>query len=139
MCVCLSVCVRVLVRLWTVCVRVCVFDFCVYVCVYVSVSLCVCVCVSVCVCVCVYVSAMTAMLRRIDQISMILAPMATGQVMTYIGLVYGAIFIGGWNLLSVFVEFYLMWKVYNTVPALKAKKNARRCEGLSLYSPPQFH
>ena len=75
---------------------------------------------------------MTAMLRRIDQISMILAPIATGQVMTYIGLVYGAFFIGGWNVLSVFVELFLMWKVYNTVPALTAKKNTRRSDGLSL-------
>ena len=76
---------------------------------------------------------MTAMLRRIDQISMILAPIVTGQVMTYIGLVYGAIVIGGWNVLSVFVEFYLMWKVYNTVPALKAKKNASRSDGMSYF------
>ena len=99
-----------------------------------KISVCVCVCVrggrkyGVCVCV----SAMTATLRRIDQTTMILAPIATGQVMTYIGLVYGAIFIGGWNVLSVFVELFLMWKVYNTVPALTAKKNTRRSDGLSL-------
>ncbi|KAK7109677.1 ferroportin-like [Littorina saxatilis] len=79
-----------------------------------------------------HLASMTAMMRRVDQISMILAPMATGQVMGYIGLVYGAIFIGGWNVLSVFVEFYLMWKVYNTVPALKAKKNERRVANVEL-------
>ena len=97
---------------------------------------CVCVCVCVCKgreeiwCVCVCISAMTATLRRIDQNTMILAPIATGQVMTYIGLVYGAIFIGGWNVLSVFVELFLTWKVYNTVPALTAKKNTRRSDGI---------
>ncbi|PVD30146.1 hypothetical protein C0Q70_09408 [Pomacea canaliculata] len=71
-------------------------------------------------------ATMTAMLRRIDQVSAILAPMATGQVMTFTGLRYGAVLIAGWNVVSVFVEFYLMWKVYNTVPALKAKKHERR-------------
>lgn len=74
---------------------------------------------------------MTAMLRRIDQVSAILAPMATGQVMTFTGLRYGAVLIAGWNVVSVFVEFYLMWKVYNTVPALKAKKHERRILGMS--------
>nr|KAG5714170.1 hypothetical protein BaRGS_018387 [Batillaria attramentaria] len=75
-----------------------------------------------------HLATMTAMLRRIDMFSMIVAPIVTGQIMTYIGLVFGAIFIGSWNVLSVFVEFYLMWKVYNTVPALKAKKDARRVD-----------
>ncbi|XP_025095515.1 solute carrier family 40 member 1-like isoform X3 [Pomacea canaliculata] len=70
-------------------------------------------------------AVMTASLRRIDQATLILAPIATGQIMTYAGLENGAIFIGGWNVLSVFIEYYLMWKVYETVPALRAKKDSK--------------
>ena len=65
---------------------------------------------------------MTATLRRIDQTTLIMAPIATGQVMTYAGLENGALFIGVWNLCSVAVEYYLMWKVYTTVPALAHKQ-----------------
>jgi len=34
----------------------------------------------------------------------------------------GALFIGGWNLVSVFVEYWLLWKVYSVVPSLQARK-----------------
>ncbi|KAK7508553.1 hypothetical protein BaRGS_00000119 [Batillaria attramentaria] len=86
-----------------------------------------------------HLATMTAMLRRIDMFSMIVAPIVTGQIMTYIGLVFGAIFIGSWNVLSVFVEFYLMWKVYNTVPALKAKKDARRVDDVFINKTAELH
>ncbi|XP_025095565.1 solute carrier family 40 member 1-like isoform X2 [Pomacea canaliculata] len=66
---------------------------------------------------------MTAVLRRIDQTTLILAPVATGQVMTFAGLENGALFIAGWNLASVGLEYYLMWKVYKTMPALSARKD----------------
>nr|KAG5714171.1 hypothetical protein BaRGS_018388 [Batillaria attramentaria] len=71
---------------------------------------------------------MTASLRRIDQATLILAPIATGQIMTFAGLRNGAVFIAGWNVMSVFVEYYLVWKVYDTVPALRAKKGLLRTE-----------
>jgi len=71
---------------------------------------------------------MTSALRRIDQSTLILAPIATGQIMTYGGLKNGAIFIAAWNVGSVFIEYYLIWKVYNTVPALRAKKGLCRTD-----------
>ncbi|XP_076461583.1 ferroportin-like isoform X2 [Babylonia areolata] len=71
---------------------------------------------------------MTSSLRRIDQATLILAPIATGQIMTFAGLQNGAVFIAAWNVVSVFVEYYLMWKVYNTVPALRAKKESCRAD-----------
>ncbi|KAL5007813.1 hypothetical protein ScPMuIL_016619 [Solemya velum] len=67
-------------------------------------------------------ASMTATLRRIDLTSMILAPIATGQIMTYASTGIGALFIAGWNVVSVFIEYYLIWKVYQTVPALKMKQ-----------------
>ncbi|ESP03171.1 hypothetical protein LOTGIDRAFT_171641 [Lottia gigantea] len=71
---------------------------------------------------------MTSTLRRIDLGTKILAPIATGQIMTYLGLEYGAVFIGGWNLVTVFIEYYLIWKVYQTVPALRKKKGVAKCD-----------
>ncbi|KAL8622387.1 hypothetical protein ACOMHN_041715 [Nucella lapillus] len=71
---------------------------------------------------------MTSSMRRIDQATLILAPIATGQIMTYAGLRNGAVFIAAWNVVSVFAEYYLMWKVFNTVPALRAKKELCRAD-----------
>lgn len=72
---------------------------------------------------------MTATLRGIDLTTLIVAPIATGQVMTYAGLENGALFIGAWNLCSVAVEYYLMWKVYTTVPALAHKQSSIIADG----------
>ena len=72
---------------------------------------------------------MTAILRRIDLATQILSPIATGFIISFIGVEYGALFIGGWNVLSVFAEYYLLWKVYNTVPSLRKVKDLRKSEG----------
>ncbi|RUS72146.1 hypothetical protein EGW08_020088 [Elysia chlorotica] len=73
-------------------------------------------------------ATMTATLRRIDLATQILAPIATGFIMSFIGVEFGALFIGGWNVLSVVVEYYLLWKVYNTVPSLRQVKDLRKSE-----------
>jgi len=62
---------------------------------------------------------MSATLRAIDLTTAILAPVATGQIIYFIALRYGAVFIAGWNIVSVFVEYILIMKVYEKVPALK--------------------
>ncbi|XP_046573527.1 solute carrier family 40 member 1-like [Haliotis rubra] len=67
-------------------------------------------------------ATMTATLRRIDLATKILAPIATGQIMFFTEMRIGAVFIGGWNVVTVFLEYYLIWKVYNTVPSLRKKK-----------------
>ena len=67
------------------------------------------------------VSEMTATLRRIDQTTLIVAPVATGEIVAYTGLQNGALFIGGWNLCSVALEYFLMWKVFTIVPQLAQK------------------
>lgn len=64
----------------------------------------------------------TATLRRIDLCTKLLAPIATGQIMHFASPGIGALFIAGWNLVSVFVEYILLWKVYILVPELRNKK-----------------
>ena len=73
-------------------------------------------------------TGMSAIMRAIDLVTLTVAPILTGQIMTYASTRTGALFIGGWNLVSVFVEYYLLWKVYDIVPALKAKRYKRRAD-----------
>lgn len=65
---------------------------------------------------------MTATMRRIDLAATILAPVVTGEIMFFTQLRNGAIFMAAWNLGTVFLEYYLLWKVYVTVPALQKAK-----------------
>ncbi|KAM4025294.1 ferroportin isoform 1-T1 [Anomaloglossus baeobatrachus] len=64
---------------------------------------------------------MNATVRRIDQLTNILAPLAVGQIMTFGSPVIGCGFIAGWNLMSMCVEYFLLWKVYQKTPALAIK------------------
>lgn len=63
-------------------------------------------------------------MRRIDQVTNILAPLAVGQVMTLASNVVGCGFILGWNLVSLIVEFFFLSRVYRIVPALSVKPPA---------------
>ena len=71
---------------------------------------------------------MSATLRAIDLVTLTVAPVLTGQIMTYASTRIGALFIGGWNLVSVFAEYYLLWKVYDIVPALRKQRFKRRID-----------
>ncbi|XP_048731277.2 solute carrier family 40 member 1-like isoform X3 [Ostrea edulis] len=84
-------------------------------------------------------ASMTSKLRVIDLCTQILAPILTGQVMTWLGIQYGAVLIGVWNLLSVFVEYYLILKVYQEVPALKSKMYKKKTDKdvANITPPPQ--
>ncbi|XP_041057052.1 solute carrier family 40 member 1 isoform X1 [Carcharodon carcharias] len=64
---------------------------------------------------------MNATVRRIDQVTNILAPMAVGQIMTFGSPVIGCGFISGWNLCSMCLEYYLLRKIYQRTPALAIK------------------
>uniref|UniRef100_A0A3B3CLF3 Solute carrier family 40 member n=1 Tax=Oryzias melastigma TaxID=30732 RepID=A0A3B3CLF3_ORYME len=64
---------------------------------------------------------MNATMRRIDQVTNILAPLAVGQVMTLASNVVGCGFILAWNLISLIVEFFFLSRVYRIVPALSVK------------------
>lgn len=68
---------------------------------------------------------MNATIRRIDQLTNILAPMAVGQIMTFGSAVIGCGFISGWNLVSMCIEYFLLWKVYQKTPALAVKASLK--------------
>ncbi|XP_059822842.1 solute carrier family 40 member 1 [Hypanus sabinus] len=68
---------------------------------------------------------MNATVRRIDQVTNILAPMAVGQIMTFGSTVIGCGFISSWNLFSMCFEYYLLWKIYQRTPALAIKASQK--------------
>ncbi|XP_051882572.1 solute carrier family 40 member 1 [Pristis pectinata] len=68
---------------------------------------------------------MNATVRRIDQVTNILAPMAVGQIMTFGSTVVGCGFISGWNLFSMCFEYYLLLKIYQRTPALAIKASQK--------------
>nr|DBA25225.1 TPA: hypothetical protein GDO54_012780 [Pyxicephalus adspersus] len=64
---------------------------------------------------------MNATMRRIDQLTNILAPMAVGQIVTFGSSVIGCAFISAWNFASMCIEYLVLWKVYKETPALAFK------------------
>lgn len=65
---------------------------------------------------------LNAMMRRIDLLTKVLAPLVCGQIMTLTSLSFGALFICGWNIMSFFLEYYLLNLVYRRTPALSKDK-----------------
>ncbi|XP_077137535.1 ferroportin-like [Ranitomeya variabilis] len=74
---------------------------------------------------------MNAAVRRIDQLTNILAPLAVGQIVTFGSPVLGCGFIAGWNLVSMCAEYLLLRKIYMETPAL-ATKSSRKDEDQEL-------
>jgi len=69
---------------------------------------------------------MNSVIRTIDLLAKILAPIATGVIMSGASHVIGAAFIAAWNLISLVAEYVILRKVYLDNPALKIKAvNAR--------------
>ena len=64
---------------------------------------------------------LSAFLRRIDLVTNLVAPIVTGQVITYGSSVIGAVFLGGWNVVFMFIEYSLLYAIYRRVPDLAVK------------------
>ncbi|XP_028398735.1 solute carrier family 40 member 1-like [Dendronephthya gigantea] len=62
-----------------------------------------------------------SILRRIDLTCNILAPVSTGLIIDYGSKAIGVLFIAGWNIVSLFVEYTLLSSVYRSCPALAKK------------------
>ncbi|GBG86777.1 hypothetical protein CBR_g42062 [Chara braunii] len=61
---------------------------------------------------------MNATMRRIDLSCLLLAPVAVGFLMSFLSMLSAAIAIATWNLVSFFLESYLLYRVYIAEPAL---------------------
>ena len=65
---------------------------------------------------------MNAVTRSLDLGSKVLAPALVGLIMSVVSLMAGALFIAGWNVISVVVEYSLLLRVYKLVPRLAYKE-----------------
>lgn len=70
-------------------------------------------------------------MRRIDLISNILAPVLTGFIMAFSSRWISALFIAGWNILSLIVELILYTKVYELAGETLSKKIPKTTSGES--------
>ncbi|XP_029461847.1 solute carrier family 40 member 1-like isoform X2 [Rhinatrema bivittatum] len=80
-------------------------------------------------------AGMNATLRRIDQVTNIMAPITVAQVMTFGSVVIGCGFIAGWNMISMCVEYLLLWKVYQKTPGLAFKASQMEVQELKELNP----
>uniref|UniRef100_A0A1I7W2H3 Solute carrier family 40 member n=1 Tax=Loa loa TaxID=7209 RepID=A0A1I7W2H3_LOALO len=68
-------------------------------------------------------SAANAWMKTIDLSSSIVSPFTAGYIINTISYRFACGIFVGWNLLSVFVEAYIIIKVYNTVPELTTRES----------------
>ena len=65
---------------------------------------------------------MNAVFRTIDLTTYILAPTLVGAVMSFWKPAGAAIFLAGWNLVSVVFEYGLLYAIFRDLPELAHKK-----------------
>jgi len=65
---------------------------------------------------------MNATFRSIDLLTNIIAPIAVGQIMAYFSPFASAVFICVWNVISVMVEYALLYCIFRDLPELAKKE-----------------
>ncbi|KAL8232521.1 hypothetical protein R6Q57_002299 [Mikania cordata] len=69
-------------------------------------------------------------IRRIDLISKLFAPVVTGFIISFVSMVASAVSLAVWNILSVFLQYWLLNSVYKGIPALieRSQKRGRKTD-----------
>ncbi|XP_053374081.1 solute carrier family 40 member 1-like [Mercenaria mercenaria] len=67
-------------------------------------------------------ATLSATMRRISLLTMVIAPIVTGQILSRTSHSTGALAVAGWNFVTIFVEYALLWKIYQEVPQLRREK-----------------
>ena len=65
---------------------------------------------------------MNSTCRSIDLATNIIAPIAVGQIMYFLSHFIAAVVIATWNIISFFLEYILLWKIYLEFTKLAIKK-----------------
>ncbi|KAL8120276.1 solute carrier family 40 member 2-like [Apium graveolens] len=68
---------------------------------------------------------MNSVVRRIDLICKLFAPVVTGFIISFASLKASAVALTIWNIVSVCIEYWLLLSVYNKVPALSESDQKR--------------
>ncbi|KAL6998479.1 hypothetical protein U1Q18_008606 [Sarracenia purpurea var. burkii] len=62
---------------------------------------------------------MNSVIRRIDLICKLLAPVASGFIISFVSLTASASVLLLWNIVSVFFQYWLLMSVYSGIPSLR--------------------
>ena len=65
---------------------------------------------------------MNAVFRTIDLAALVISPAVAGIIFDFINEVTTAVVIGTWNIVSVFMEYYLLVLIYQDFPDLSKPK-----------------
>lgn len=68
-----------------------------------------------------------SVIRRIDLICKLFAPVVSGFIISFVSLIASAWTLAIWNILSVFLQYWLLISVYHGIPAL-SERNQRRVQ-----------
>ena len=69
---------------------------------------------------------MNSVLRRIDLVCKLFAPVVSGFIVSFVSLMASAIFLALWNIVSVCLQYWLLSAVYNGIPALCMRDRKRK-------------
>lgn len=72
-----------------------------------------------------------SMMRRIDLVCKLLSPVISGFIISFISLKASAMTLAVWNIISVWLEYWLFTSVYDGIPALE-ESSQRRVSRLAL-------
>lgn len=64
-------------------------------------------------------------MRRIDLICKLLSPVISGFIISFISLKASAVTLAVWNIVSVWLEYWLFTSVYDGIPALEESSQRR--------------
>lgn len=68
-----------------------------------------------------FLSKMNSRIRRIDLICKLFAPVIAGFIISFVSLLASAASLAIWNILSVFLQYWLLNSVYEGIPALSER------------------
>lgn len=68
---------------------------------------------------------MNSIIRRIDLICKLCSPVFSGLIISFVSLKASATFLVLWNLLSVWLQYWLLTSVYNGIPTLSESSQRR--------------
>ncbi|KAL7265635.1 hypothetical protein ACSBR1_003426 [Camellia fascicularis] len=72
-----------------------------------------------------YLTQMNSVIRRIDLICKLFAPVVTGFIISFVSLKAAALALSIWNTLSVCLQYWLLMSVYNGIPSLSERNQKR--------------
>ncbi|CAL5389949.1 unnamed protein product [Camellia sinensis] len=72
-----------------------------------------------------YLTQMNSVIRRIDLICKLFAPVVTGFIISFVSLKASALALSIWNTLSVCLQYWLLMSVYNGIPSLRERNQKR--------------